>query len=113
LPIVYSAEADAILSAGAWLGPEHHNWALTKEQAITAVGQLRDANYIILGGDVLNGPEKYYSHAYANWSYDPSSPPSAADLSSSACKASSYISDYPVEDAYFVLVPTSTNSLAR
>ncbi|CAN7236536.1 hypothetical protein [Neorhizobium sp. LjRoot104] len=105
MSIVYSAEADAILSTGVWLGPEHRNWALTKEQALTAIGLLRDAKYILLGGDVLYGPEKNFSHAYANWYFEPSSPPAPGDLSSSALKASSYVDGYPIEDAYFVLVP--------
>lgn len=107
MPIVYSVEADAILSAGVWLGPEHRNWALTKEQALAAIGLLRDANYILLGGDVLNGPEKNFSHAYADWYFEPSSPPVPDDLSSSALRALSYVEDYPVEDVYFVLVPRS------
>lgn len=102
---MYSVEADAILSTGVWLGPDHRNWALTKEQALGAIGLLRDAKYIILGGDVLNGPEKNFSHTYHNWYFEPSSPLASDDLSSSAFKASSYIGDYPAEDAYFVLVP--------
>jgi Immunity protein 40 len=107
LPIVYSPKADAILSTGVWLGPEHRNWALTKAQAFAAVGQLLDAKCIILGGDVLNGPGKNFSPTYDNWYYKPSSPPTSDDLSSSAYEASSYIKSYPVEDAYFVLVPWS------
>jgi hypothetical protein len=107
LPIVYSAEADAILSTGVWLGPERCNWALTKEQALAAVGRLRDAKCILLGGDVLSGPGKNFSPTYDNWYFEPSSPPTAEDPSSSAYKASSYIKSYPVEDAYFVLVPRS------
>jgi hypothetical protein len=105
LPIVYSEEADAILSVGIWLGPEHRNWALTKEQALAAIDRLRDANFILLGGDVLNEPEKNFSHAYDNWHFERSIPPLPSDPSSSALKASYYVRDYPVENAYFVLVP--------
>ncbi len=107
MSIVYSAEADAILSTGVWLGPDHRNWALTKEQALDAIGLLCDAKYIVLGGDVLNGPDKNFSHTYDNWYFEPSSPSAPNDLSSSALKASSYIGDYPVKDAYFALVPSS------
>ncbi|NZD61457.1 hypothetical protein HX900_10050 [Rhizobium sp. WYCCWR 11290] len=107
MPIVYSEKADAILSVGIWLGPEHRNWALTKEKALAAIGRLRDANFILLGGDVLSGPEKNFSHTYDNWHFEPSTPPVADDPSSSARKALSYVRDYPVEDAYFVLVPSS------
>ncbi|XUY30442.1 hypothetical protein RMR21_025845 (plasmid) [Agrobacterium sp. rho-8.1] len=107
MPVVYSTDADAILSTGVWLGPDRTNWALTKEQALVAIGKLRDAKCILLGGDVLNGPGKNFSHTYDNWYFELSSPPSPDDLSLSALKASSYISDYPVEDAYFVLVPRS------
>ncbi len=71
MPIVYSEEADVILSAGVWLESEHCNWALTKEQALAAIGRLRDANFILLGGDVLNGPEKNFSDAYDNWNFEP------------------------------------------
>jgi hypothetical protein len=105
---VYSAEADAILATGVWLGPDHRNWALTKEQALVAIGQLRHATYILLGGDVINGPRDNFSPTYDNWYFEPSSPPHPDDLSSSAFEASSYISDYPKEDAYFLLVPRST-----
>lgn len=107
MPPVYSVEADAILSVGVWLGPEHRNWALTKEQALAAIDRLCDANYILLGGDVLNGPEKNFSHACDNWYFQQSCPPDAGDLSSSSFKASSYVKNYPAEDAYFVLVPRS------
>lgn len=107
MSIVYSEEADAILSVGIWLGPEHRNWALTKEQALAAIGRLRDANYILLGGDVLSGPDENFSHAQDNWHFEPSIPKVADDPSSSARGALSYVRNYPAEDAYFVLVPSS------
>ena len=105
LQVVYSEKVDSILSAGVWLGPDHRNWALKREQALTAISCLRDANCIILGGDVLNGPDKNYSHTYDNWFFQPSNPPVPGDVPSSALKAIAYIRDYPLDDAYFVLVP--------
>lgn len=107
MSVVYSVEADAILSTGIWLGPDRRNWALTKEQALNAICLLCNAKYIVLGGDVLNGPDKDFTHTYDNWYFEPSSPSVPNDVSSSAFKASSYIGDYPVENAYFVLVPRS------
>jgi hypothetical protein len=62
LPVVYSEKSDSILSVGIWLEPYHRNWALTKTQALDVIGDLRDANFIVLGGDVLEGPDKKYRH---------------------------------------------------
>lgn len=104
MPVVFSEKADLILSAGVWLGPDHHNWALTKEQALIAIGCLRDANFILLGEDVLNGPDKNYSHTYDNWFFQPSTPQFSGDVTSSALKAIAYVADYPRDDARFVLV---------
>jgi hypothetical protein len=105
LPVVYSDKVDSILSAGVWLGPHHRNWALKREQALTAISCLRDAYCIVLGGDVLNGPDKNYSHTYDNWFFQPSNPPVPGDVPSSALKAIAYVRDYPLDEAYFVLVP--------
>lgn len=90
---------------GVWLGPEHRNWALSKEQALTAIDCLRDAGIAVLGGDVLGGPEENYRHTYDNWYFEPQSSGAESDaVSSGAQKASSYIRGYPRADAYFVLV---------
>lgn len=105
MPIVFSKEADDILSCGIWLGPNNENWALTKLQALQAVHRLRDGKLVLLGGDVLNGPDKGYSPTYANWYYQPSIPPNHSDVISSSAKAMAYIESYPAEDVYFVLVP--------
>jgi hypothetical protein len=96
---VYSDKVDSILSAGVWLGPHHRNWALKREQALTAISCLRDAYCIVLGGDVLNGPDKNYSHTYDNWFFQPSNPPVPGDVPSSALKAIAYVRDYPLDEA--------------
>jgi hypothetical protein len=80
---------------------------LTKEQALIAISRLSDADFILLGGDVLNGPDENYSHTYDNWYFEPSNPPSSDDVTSSALKAIGYVTDYPRNDAYFVLVPAA------
>ncbi len=60
LQVIWSEKIDRILSVGVWLGPEHRNWALTRGRALNAIDQLRDANVVILGGDVLSGPDESY-----------------------------------------------------
>ncbi len=70
MPAVYSKEIDTILSVGIWLEPLHRNWALTKTQALVVIDELRNANFIVLGGDVLEGPDKKYRHTYDNWYFD-------------------------------------------
>lgn len=108
--VVQSSEADRILSVGVWLGPEHRNWALNKEQALTAIDCLREAGITVLGGDVLGGPEENYRHTYDNWYFEPQSSGAESDaVSSGAQKASSYVRGYPRADAYFVLVTIGVN----
>lgn len=70
------------------------------------IGDLRDANFIVLGGDVLEGPDKEYRHTYDNWYFDLSVPPSSEDVASSASTAIDYVTAYPRDDVYFILVPT-------
>lgn len=98
-------EADSIRSTGVWLGPDHCNWALTREQALTSIGSLRDKGFIVLGGDVLYGPQQNYSHTYDNWFYEPSDPPVPLDVPLSAQKAVSFVTNYRGDGAFFVLVP--------
>lgn len=103
--VVQSSEADRILSAGIWLGPEHRNWALNKEQALIAIDRLRDAGIAVLGGDVLAGPEEKYRPTYDNWYFEPQdSVDDRKAVSSSALKASAYVRAYPLADVYFALV---------
>ncbi|MVA57414.1 Imm40 family immunity protein [Agrobacterium vitis] len=105
MQIIWSDKADRILAVGVWLGPEHRNWALTKEQVLNAIGELRDADIVILGGDVLSGPDKCFRDTYANWYFEPSTSCIDSDaVSASALKASSYVRNYPDDDAYFVIV---------
>lgn len=107
---IQSSEADRILSVGIWLGPEHRNWALNKEQALIAIDRLRDAGITVLGGDVLGGPEDNYRPTYDNWYFEPQSSGAESDaVSSGAQKASSYVRGYPRADAYFVLVTIGVN----
>jgi len=90
---------------GVWLGPEHRNWALNKEQALIAIDRLRDAGIAVLGGDVLAGPEEKYRPTYDNWYFEPQSSGAESDAASSgALKASAYVRAYPVADVYFALV---------
>lgn len=103
--MVFSEQADEILSVGAWLGPEYSNWALSRKQALHAIESLRGVTFIILGGDVLNRADDNYKHAYANWSFNRSFSGANGDVTESARKATAYIEAYPVVDAYFVLVP--------
>jgi hypothetical protein len=110
LQTIWSDQADRILSVGVWLGPEHRNWALTKEQALTAFDCLCGANFIVLGGDVLNGPEESYSHTYDNWHFEPSPSPEGNPVSLSALAAKAYVRNYPRGDVYFVIVPSAASS---
>lgn len=108
MPVVFSEKVDSILSVGKWLGPDLHTWALTREQAVAAITDLREANFIVLGGDVLNGPDKNYRHTYDSWYFQPSISLSPDDVTSSAMKAIDYVTDYPRDDVYFVVVPTKS-----
>lgn len=110
LQTIWSDQADRILSVGVWLGPEHRNWALTKDQALTAFDSLCDANFIVLGGDVLNGPEESYSHTYDNWHFEPVPSLEGNPVSLSALAAKTYVRNYPRVDVYFVIVPRAASS---
>lgn len=101
----WSPKVDRILSVGVWLGPHHRNWALTREQALNAINQLRDADVLVLGGDVLTGSHESYSHTYDNWYFEPSVVIDSNVVAASALKASTYVMKYPRDDVYFVLVP--------
>lgn len=101
----WGPKADRILSVGVWLGPHHFNWALTKEQALSAIDQLRDANVLVLGGDVLAGPNEGYNPTYDNWYFEAPVLTDSSVVAASASKASAYVAKYPGDDVYFALVP--------
>ncbi|MFP4370525.1 MAG: Imm40 family immunity protein [Candidatus Kapaibacterium sp.] len=69
---IFSGKIDEILGIGIPLFDFGiHNWALTKEQALNALIQLKKYNIPVLGGDVYYFEENHPKSTYVNWFCDP------------------------------------------
>ncbi|MBO6518425.1 MAG: hypothetical protein JJ900_16190 [Rhodospirillales bacterium] len=86
-----------------------HNWALTREQALQAIGELELMNVPILGGDVVEIDKGKIEFNYDNWHCDLNDGElKRAYVSRSAICARHYIVEYDdtkSSRAHFVLVP--------
>ncbi len=81
--------------------------ALTRDDAIVAVGLLRGASIPILGGDVYFKKGTDIKFAYANWHSDPMGGEGRGSFVDRSClEALNYIENFPSTEAMpiFVLV---------
>jgi Immunity protein 40 len=82
-------------------------FALTRQNAITALNILNELEAVILGGDVFVLEDQQLVPSYANWSYDERADEPNLDISKrSILAASNYITNYPLNDKepYFIFV---------
>lgn len=111
MEIVWSDRADAILSRGKSLaGIGVRNWALTREQALSALQEFEKARIPVLGGDVLKVGNAQPEHNYDGWHTDRTKDESkGAFLNRSLAAARDYIERYrastPDSIVLFALVP--------
>ena len=86
-----------------------NNWALTKEQALSAIDQFYCLGIAILGGDVYAFGNQIFVPTYDNWYCDrlPSEEQSSF-INRSIHKARQFIEAYNTQEpdkAFFVLIP--------
>ena len=105
----HSNKIDSILSIGIPLEDIGvKNWALNKENALTAIEKLEVEDTPILGGDVYELVNNKLQMNYDNWFCDKLANESKSEfLSRSILKAKNYINNHNKVEAqiYFVLVP--------
>lgn len=104
---IWSSEVDVILSVGVSLeciGIK--NWALSRNEAISAICELETHGVPILGGDVYHLVNGVAEQTYDNWYCDRDANELASEfLRRSVSKAKSYIENYKVDGALFAIVP--------
>ncbi len=86
-----------------------NNWALTKEQALSALDKFMTAQISILGGDVFEKINDLYKPNYDNWYCDKKDGENKREyLERSIITAKNYIKDYKTKEFsnnFFVIVP--------
>ncbi|MGI9279050.1 MAG: Imm40 family immunity protein [Endozoicomonas sp.] len=89
-----------------------NNWALTKQQALSALEYFKIKKAIVLGGDVCSIKGQNPELNYDSWHCDRNSNETLDDFSKrSILVATDYIKNYTLpnrEKAYFVLVVLSS-----
>jgi hypothetical protein len=112
---VWSDAIDAVLSAGVSLAPiGSANWALSREDALAAVDKLYAMNVPILGGDVYRLENGDLIFEYGGWHSDQAVSESAgAFVARSWRETKTYIEEYPLKSALFVIVPGVGESFLR
>ena len=110
--IIWSKEADAVLSAGSPLWDIGiHNWALNRDEAKTAILKLLEFKILILGGNVYKIINGKFDLTYDNWDYERKATETDLEyLENSVNKALKYIENYPDNDAFFAIVPKVQSS---
>lgn len=103
-----SALIAEILSRGKSLQAEGvNNWALSRPQALEAIGLIAVNGGQLIGGDVYAWRGNVFASTYDSWHSDKRSSEEAGDFSKRSCEeASRYVRDYrpETENVYFVLV---------
>jgi len=83
-------------------------WALSRNDALTAIGILRDGHEAVLGGDVIFEREGRLRYTHDNWHSDPGeNEPTAQYIERSLAEAEGYIRKYPETNEgkyYYVIV---------
>ncbi|MDR1285323.1 MAG: immunity 40 family protein [Campylobacteraceae bacterium] len=106
--IVWSKEADDILSAGSALwDADMHNWILNRNEAKVAILKLLEFGIPILGGDVCRKIDNRFKYTYDSWHCDKNIIETDLEyLKRSINRSLEYINSYPLNcDTYFTLVP--------
>jgi len=109
---IWSKDSDAILRVGRSLEDIGvRNWALTKEQTLTALDQFEAEGIAILGGDVYEVQRECLQSNYDNWYCDREENESkSAFVSRSIAKARDYVTTYKLKrgaECFFAIVPDS------
>lgn len=85
-----------------------NNWALTRAQAMVAIGAIRRQSRVLLGGDVWIAMANGLSRTGDSWFFEPNERGSHSEnVKQAAEKAESYVAAYPehIEGVtYFELV---------
>lgn len=103
----WSGKIDELLSLGQSL--ESYgilNYALSRDDALDALDKLEVMGVAILGGDVYFANDGVYSLSYDNWYCDPIENITDTEYTQlSISLAKKYIQRYPIDGAFFALVP--------
>lgn len=107
---IWSKKSDNILKVGFPLNDIGVlNWALTREQALSALDQFEVEGIPILGGDVYEMQGKVFQPNYNNWFCDREKNESKLDfVTRSITKARDYINSYKFNrdtKNFFSIVP--------
>jgi hypothetical protein len=105
--IIWSKEADAILSIGSPLWDIGvHNWALSRDKAKTAILKLYSLEIPILGGDVYKVVDGCFEFTYDNWCCDKKIGESDSQyLKRSIDISLQYIKNHPDDSVFFAIYP--------
>lgn len=109
--MVWSEDVDRVLRAGRFLEKWGvRNWALTREQALTAIDQLAEARIGVLGGDVWIARSSDLFATGDNWFSERRGDESEADfVERSLAHARAYIMNYRLSaQPLFAIVPAGT-----
>jgi hypothetical protein len=112
---LWSEAIDAVLSTGVSLAPiGSSNWALNRNDALAAVDKLYAMKVPILGGDVYRLENGDLIFDYGGWYSDQeASESSGAFVVRSWRETKTYIEEYPLKTALFVIVPGVGESFLR
>ena len=104
-----SEDIDAVLSEGI---PLHrsgtNNWALTRDQALSALDSLEQREVVVLGGDIYVEEDGEIRSNHDSWYFETSSNVThTPHFKVSIDKARAYIASYPLPAAMFALVPST------
>lgn len=106
----WTEQSKTILSCGMPLEEKGiNNWALTRDQALKALNKFKNINIPVLGGDVgeidSNGD---FILNYDNWYCDRKANEGLEKyIVRSINESRKYINNYHIDNALFVLVPSS------
>ena len=108
MDIVWSSQADAILSGGRYLEDIGvRNWGFNQQQALIALTRLEIARIAVLGGDVYKETAGAIRHTLDNWHVETiAGEPNDVFVARSIARTRAYVSAYRSADAIlFVIVP--------
>ena len=109
MEIIWSIQADEILSEGKFMEDGIQNWSLTRCQALNVLSKLQLAKIGVLGGDVCTFQNGRIFPNGDNWYCEPSLGESMTNfLTRSINEARVYVDSYPDgedETIYFNIVP--------
>jgi predicted aspartyl protease len=105
--IIWSREVDDILSVGLSLKDiEINNWALNRDEAITAILKLYSLEIPILGGDVYKIVDDCFDFTYDSWCCDKNIGETDSQyLKRSIDESLQYIKNYLDDNVFFAIVP--------